>query len=61
MQPFRKHRGVAVPLDLPDVDTDQIIPKQYLRLSRIHISEPTRPFYSSCAVFCRKNIFSSNT
>jgi len=31
MQPFRKHRGVAVPLDLPDVDTDQIIPKQYLR------------------------------
>ena len=31
MEPFRIHRGVAVPLDRPDVDTDQIIPKQFLK------------------------------
>jgi 3-isopropylmalate/(R)-2-methylmalate dehydratase small subunit len=31
MQPFTRHRGVAVPLDRVDVDTDQIIPKQYLK------------------------------
>jgi 3-isopropylmalate/(R)-2-methylmalate dehydratase small subunit len=31
MQPFRKHTGVAVPLDKVNVDTDQIIPKQFLK------------------------------
>jgi 3-isopropylmalate/(R)-2-methylmalate dehydratase small subunit len=31
MQPFRVHTGVAVPLDRPNVDTDQIIPKQFLK------------------------------
>ncbi|HEX8499992.1 MAG TPA: 3-isopropylmalate dehydratase small subunit [Pyrinomonadaceae bacterium] len=31
MLPFRVHTGVAVPLDLPNVDTDQIIPKQFLK------------------------------
>ena len=31
MIPFRLHTGVAVPLDLPNVDTDQIIPKQFLK------------------------------
>src|SRR6202140_1643045 len=31
MQPFRKHTGVVVPLDRVNVDTDQIIPKQFLK------------------------------
>jgi 3-isopropylmalate/(R)-2-methylmalate dehydratase small subunit len=31
MQPFRKHTGVVVPLDKMNVDTDQIIPKQFLK------------------------------
>jgi 3-isopropylmalate/(R)-2-methylmalate dehydratase small subunit len=31
MIPFRVHTGVAVPLDSPNVDTDQIIPKQFLK------------------------------
>src|ERR1700693_5525296 len=31
MQPFRKHIGVVVPLDKVNVDTDQIIPKQFLK------------------------------
>jgi 3-isopropylmalate/(R)-2-methylmalate dehydratase small subunit len=31
MQPFRKHTGKVVPLDRVNVDTDQIIPKQFLK------------------------------
>ncbi|HJZ82537.1 MAG TPA: 3-isopropylmalate dehydratase small subunit [Pyrinomonadaceae bacterium] len=31
MQPFRVHTGLALPLDRPNVDTDQIIPKQFLK------------------------------
>ncbi len=31
MHPFRKHTGVVVPLDKVNVDTDQIIPKQFLK------------------------------
>ena len=31
MQPFTSHTGRAVPLDRSDVDTDQIIPAQYLK------------------------------
>jgi 3-isopropylmalate/(R)-2-methylmalate dehydratase small subunit len=31
MLPFRVHTGIAVPLDRPNVDTDQIIPKQFLK------------------------------
>jgi 3-isopropylmalate/(R)-2-methylmalate dehydratase small subunit len=31
MQPFRVHTGVVVPLDRANVDTDQIIPKQFLK------------------------------
>lgn len=30
MEPLRTHTGVAVPLDAGNVDTDQIIPKQFL-------------------------------
>lgn len=32
MQPLRTHTGLALPLDRPNVDTDQIIPKQFLKL-----------------------------
>jgi 3-isopropylmalate/(R)-2-methylmalate dehydratase small subunit len=31
MQPFRRHTGAVVPLDKVNVDTDQIIPKQFLK------------------------------
>ncbi len=31
MQPFRTHRGLVVTLDRANVDTDQIIPKQFLK------------------------------
>jgi 3-isopropylmalate/(R)-2-methylmalate dehydratase small subunit len=31
MRPFTVHTGRAVPLDRPDVDTDQIIPAEYLK------------------------------
>lgn len=31
MKPFTVHRGRAVPLDRVNVDTDQIIPKQFLK------------------------------
>lgn len=31
MQPFRAHTGIVAPLLRPDIDTDQIIPKQFLK------------------------------
>ncbi len=31
MQPFTTHTGIVVPLDRSNVDTDQIIPKQFLK------------------------------
>jgi len=31
MKPFRRHKGVVAPLDRENVDTDQIIPKQFLK------------------------------
>jgi 3-isopropylmalate/(R)-2-methylmalate dehydratase small subunit len=31
MEPFIRHTGVVAPLDRVDVDTDQIIPKQFLK------------------------------
>ena len=31
MKPFRTHRGLVAPLDRVNVDTDQIIPKQFLK------------------------------
>jgi 3-isopropylmalate/(R)-2-methylmalate dehydratase small subunit len=32
MEPFKHHMGIVVPLDRVNVDTDQIIPKQFLKL-----------------------------
>ena len=31
MQPFSIHTGLVAPLERPNVDTDQIIPKQFLK------------------------------
>ena len=31
MTPFTQHTGMVVPLDRANVDTDQIIPKQFLK------------------------------
>jgi 3-isopropylmalate/(R)-2-methylmalate dehydratase small subunit len=32
MEPFRKHTGLVAPLDRVNVDTDQMVPKQFLKL-----------------------------
>jgi 3-isopropylmalate/(R)-2-methylmalate dehydratase small subunit len=32
MEPFRRFKSKAIPLDLVNIDTDQIIPKQFLKL-----------------------------
>jgi 3-isopropylmalate/(R)-2-methylmalate dehydratase small subunit len=32
MQPFSKHTGLVFPLDRVNVDTDQMVPKQFLKL-----------------------------
>jgi len=32
MEPFKLHKGLVVPLERVNVDTDQIIPKQFLKL-----------------------------
>jgi len=32
MQPFTKHTGLVLPLDRVNVDTDQMVPKQFLKL-----------------------------
>ena len=34
MEPFAAHEGLVAPLDRADVDTDQIIPKQFLKSVR---------------------------
>ena len=31
MQPFTKHTGIVVPIDKVNVDTDQIVPKQFIK------------------------------
>jgi 3-isopropylmalate/(R)-2-methylmalate dehydratase small subunit len=31
LKPMRTHRGQVIPLDLANIDTDQIIPKQFLK------------------------------
>ena len=37
MKPFTTLTGKTVALDRANIDTDQIIPKQFLKLSLIHI------------------------
>jgi 3-isopropylmalate/(R)-2-methylmalate dehydratase small subunit len=32
MQPFTKHTGVVLPIDRVNVDTDQMVPKQFIKL-----------------------------
>ena len=53
MEPFIKHTGIVAPLDRADVDTDQIIPKQFLKrvertgygaVSYTHLPLPTTPY-----------------
>jgi 3-isopropylmalate/(R)-2-methylmalate dehydratase small subunit len=31
MEPFNTHTGMVMPLDWVNVDTDQIVPKQFLK------------------------------
>jgi 3-isopropylmalate/(R)-2-methylmalate dehydratase small subunit len=32
MKPFVKHKGIVAPVDRGDVDTDQMVPKQFLKM-----------------------------
>ena len=32
MEPFIKHTGLVAPMDRVNVDTDQMVPKQFLKL-----------------------------
>ncbi|MCB1822972.1 MAG: 3-isopropylmalate dehydratase small subunit, partial [Candidatus Competibacteraceae bacterium] len=34
MEPFIQHSGIAIPIDRANVDTDAILPKQYLKSIR---------------------------
>ena len=34
MESFTTHAGVAIPIDIPNCDTDQIIPARFLRRER---------------------------
>lgn len=36
MEPISRHTGIVVPLDRVNVDTDQVIPKQFLKLLTRH-------------------------
>ena len=47
MQPFRKLDGVAVSLRRDNVDTDQVIPARYLKVSRAPKASATR-----CSATC---------
>ena len=38
MQPFSKHTGMVLPLDRVNVDTDQMVPKQFLKLQTRRVS-----------------------
>ena len=31
MQKFETHKGIAAPMDIMNIDTDMIIPKQFLK------------------------------
>ena len=44
MQPFTKHTGLVAPLDRVNVDTDQMVPKQFLKLL-------TREGYGRCLFY----------
>jgi 3-isopropylmalate/(R)-2-methylmalate dehydratase small subunit len=40
MEPFKQHTGLVVPYDMPNVDTDQIIPAQFLKkIDRVGFGE----------------------
>ena len=40
MEPFTQHTGTVVPYDMPNVDTDQIIPAQFLKkIDRVGFGE----------------------
>ena len=50
MKPFRKHKGKVAPLHRANIDTDQIIPKQFLkRIERTGFGE----FFSTTGAAAR--------
>ena len=54
MEPFQTHRGLLATLDRANVDTDQIIPKQFLKsIARTgfgeHLSRCVQLLCSACA------------
>ena len=48
MEPFIRLTGATAPLDRANVDTDQIIPKQFLkRIERTGFGEPSERYRQS--------------
>ena len=43
MKPFTKHTGLVAPMDRVNVDTDQMVPKQYLKLQE-NLQNESRQF-----------------
>ena len=39
MQPFQTHSGLVLPFDRVNVDTDQMVPKQFLKLLETYLAE----------------------
>src|SRR5258707_9523757 len=55
MQPFSTHSGKVMPLDRVNVDTDQMVPKQFLKArSEEHTSELQSRQYLVCRLLLEK-------
>ncbi len=51
MEPFIKHTGLVAPMDRVNVDTDQMVPKQFLKL--LHARKVTGACCSTIGATCR--------
>ncbi len=48
MEPFTRVTAVGLPIDLPNVDTDRVIPARFLRKDR-SVPEYARYCFTTCA------------
>ena len=54
MEPFKKFTGLVAPLDRSNVDTDQIIPKQFLK--RVERTGFGKFAFFACNIFFEGNV-----